>query len=167
MLSGGPNSGLQDPVAARLLAGCKPQKCFVDHIEAYSLNEVTVNWNSALAWVANWAAEKSDRAAGCAVDYQVAKWGTGQTATLTVTNTGATPWTGWKLGFSFGGGQKITNGWSATWAQNGRDVTATNLSWNAGLAPGSTAHLGYVASSTTADADPPAFSVNGEVCTRK
>ncbi|PRY37801.1 glycoside hydrolase family 9 protein [Umezawaea tangerina] len=167
VLSGGPNSGLQDPVAARLLAGCKPQKCFVDHIEAYSLNEVTVNWNSALAWVANWAAEKSDRAAGCAVDYQVAKWGTGQTATLTVTNTGATPWTGWKLGFSFGGGQKITNGWSATWAQNGRDVTATNLSWNAGLAPGSTAHLGYVASSTTADADPPAFSVNGEVCTRK
>jgi endoglucanase len=31
----------------------------VDHIEAYSLNEVTVNWNSALAWIANWAAEKS------------------------------------------------------------------------------------------------------------
>jgi endoglucanase len=59
VLSGGPNSGLQDPVAARMLQGCKPQKCFVDHIEAYSLNEVTVNWNSALAWVANWAAEKS------------------------------------------------------------------------------------------------------------
>ncbi|CAM3357625.1 glycoside hydrolase family 9 protein [Kibdelosporangium persicum] len=58
-LSGGPNSALQDPVATRLLQGCKPQKCFVDHIEAYSLNEVTVNWNSALAWIANWAAEKS------------------------------------------------------------------------------------------------------------
>jgi endoglucanase len=50
---------LQDPVAERRLQGCKPQKCFVDHIEAYSLNEVTVNWNSALAWIANWAAEKS------------------------------------------------------------------------------------------------------------
>ncbi|MBP2328231.1 endoglucanase [Kibdelosporangium banguiense] len=59
VLSGGPNSGLQDPIAARMLQGCKPQKCFVDHIEAYSLNEVTVNWNSALAWIANWAAEKS------------------------------------------------------------------------------------------------------------
>ncbi|MDQ2587735.1 glycoside hydrolase family 9 protein [Saccharothrix yanglingensis] len=57
-LSGGPNSALQDPIAARLLQGCKPQKCFVDHIEAYSVNEVTVNWNSAFAWVANWAAEK-------------------------------------------------------------------------------------------------------------
>jgi endoglucanase len=62
VLSGGPNTGLQDPIAARLLQGCKPQKCFVDHIEAYSLNEVTVNWNSALAWVANWAAEKSSPA---------------------------------------------------------------------------------------------------------
>ncbi|WP_228122352.1 glycoside hydrolase family 9 protein [Saccharothrix syringae] len=57
-LSGGPNSALQDPVAARVLQGCKPQKCFVDHIEAYSVNEVTINWNSAFAWVANWAAEK-------------------------------------------------------------------------------------------------------------
>jgi endoglucanase len=58
-LSGGPNSGLQDPTAARLLAGCKPQRCFVDHIEAYSVNEVAVNWNSALAWLTNWTAEKS------------------------------------------------------------------------------------------------------------
>ncbi|MFD1147166.1 glycoside hydrolase family 9 protein [Saccharothrix hoggarensis] len=57
-LSGGPNSALQDPIAARLLTGCKAQKCFVDHIEAYSVNEVTVNWNSALAWISSWAAEK-------------------------------------------------------------------------------------------------------------
>ena len=58
-LSGGPNSGLQDPTAARLLTGCKPQRCFVDDIQAYSVNEVAVNWNSALAWLANWTAEKS------------------------------------------------------------------------------------------------------------
>ena len=35
----------------------QPQKCFVDHIEAYSVNEVAINWNSALAWLASWAAE--------------------------------------------------------------------------------------------------------------
>ncbi|MFG1879731.1 glycoside hydrolase family 9 protein [Sphaerisporangium sp. NPDC049003] len=58
-ISGGPNSGLQDPVAASRLAGCKPQKCYVDDIEAYSVNEVAVNWQSAFAWLANWAAEKS------------------------------------------------------------------------------------------------------------
>ena len=55
--SGGPNSELQDPIAAAQLAGCAPQKCFVDHIEAYSVNEVAINWNSALAWLASWAAE--------------------------------------------------------------------------------------------------------------
>jgi endoglucanase len=58
-LSGGPNSGLQDPTAARLLTGCAPQRCFVDDIQAYSVNEVAINWNSALAWLANWTAEKS------------------------------------------------------------------------------------------------------------
>ena len=53
ILSGGPNSNLQDPygVAARL-RGCAPMKCFVDHIEAYSANEEAINWNASLAWVA-------------------------------------------------------------------------------------------------------------------
>jgi len=51
-LSGGPNSGLQDPyVQAAGLKGCMPQKCFIDHIEAWSANEITINWNSPLAWV--------------------------------------------------------------------------------------------------------------------
>lgn len=52
-LSGGPNSHLQDPyVRGAGLSGCAPMKCFVDHIEAYSANEVAINWNAPLAWVA-------------------------------------------------------------------------------------------------------------------
>lgn len=52
-LSGGPNSQIQDPYAeASGLRGLPPQKCFVDHIEAYSLNEVAINWNAPLAWMA-------------------------------------------------------------------------------------------------------------------
>ncbi|HXS16677.1 MAG TPA: glycoside hydrolase family 9 protein, partial [Polyangiaceae bacterium] len=51
-LSGGPNSSLQDPyVQAAGLSGCAPQKCFYDHIEAWSVNEITINWNAPLAWV--------------------------------------------------------------------------------------------------------------------
>jgi endoglucanase len=166
VLSGGPNSGLQDPVAARLLQGCKPQKCFVDHIEAYSLNEVTVNWNSALAWVANWAAEKSGGKAGCSVDYQVAKWSSGQVATIKVTNTGAEAWQGWTLGFDFPGDQKITNGWSADWRQDGKAVTATHLPWNTAVTPGGSTYLGFVATSTASDADPTTFRVGGKVCAK-
>jgi endoglucanase len=51
-LSGGPNSELQDPYGqAAGLPGCKPQKCFVDNIEAYSLNEIAINWNAPLVWL--------------------------------------------------------------------------------------------------------------------
>ncbi|HEX6346506.1 glycoside hydrolase family 9 protein [Umezawaea sp.] len=164
VLSGGPNSALQDPIAARLLQGCKPQKCFVDHIEAYSLNEVTVNWNSALAWVANWAAEKSGGGSGCEVSYRSTKWASGQTASIEVRNSGDEAWDGWTLGFGFPGGQKITNGWSATWRQEGAEVTGTSLSWNGKLAPGASTHLGFVASAGAGDADPATFRINGKVC---
>lgn len=54
-LSGGPNSSTDDPYAkAAGLKGCAPEKCFVDHIEAYSVNEITINWNAPLAWVTAW-----------------------------------------------------------------------------------------------------------------
>jgi endoglucanase len=54
-VSGGPNTDLQDEYGrAAGLAGCPPQKCFIDHIMAYSLNEIAINWNAALAWSAIW-----------------------------------------------------------------------------------------------------------------
>jgi endoglucanase len=58
-VSGGPNSGLQDPyVQGAGLAGCAPEKCFVDNIEAWSANEIAINWNAPLAWVAAYLDEK-------------------------------------------------------------------------------------------------------------
>ena len=53
-LAGGPNSALQDPVAQQNLVGCKPAKCYLDELGSYSTNEVAINWNSALAWVAGY-----------------------------------------------------------------------------------------------------------------
>ncbi|WP_413760131.1 glycoside hydrolase family 9 protein [Streptomyces sp. MMBL 11-3] len=61
-LAGGPNSGLQDPVAQEKLAGCAPAACYIDDIGSYSTNEVTVNWNAPLAWLAAFAAERRPRA---------------------------------------------------------------------------------------------------------
>ncbi|WP_460808694.1 cellulose-binding domain-containing protein [Micromonospora zhanjiangensis] len=58
-VSGGANKNIEDPYAAAHLAGCAPQRCHVDNIEAYSVNEVALNWNSAVAWLVNWAAEKA------------------------------------------------------------------------------------------------------------
>ncbi|GIE82506.1 endoglucanase [Actinoplanes philippinensis] len=56
-LAGGPNSGLQDEVAQARLAGCVGQFCYVDDIESWSTNELTINWNAPLAWVTAFAAE--------------------------------------------------------------------------------------------------------------
>lgn len=61
-VSGGPNSGLQDPYArAAGLKGCAPQKCFIDHIESWSTNEITINWNAPLTWVVSWLDEQARR----------------------------------------------------------------------------------------------------------
>ncbi len=52
-LAGGPNQNLQDPHVQTLFAdGCPPQTCYADHRDTYSTNEVAINWNAALAWVA-------------------------------------------------------------------------------------------------------------------
>lgn len=59
VLAGGPNTDLQDPVAREQLEGCKPQKCYLDDINAWSVNEVALNWNAALSWLSFWAAEKA------------------------------------------------------------------------------------------------------------
>ena len=61
VLSGGPNSGLQDPyVQAAGLAGCAPEKCYADNIEAWSANEEAINWNAPLAWVTAFLDEKAE-----------------------------------------------------------------------------------------------------------
>lgn len=59
-VSGGPNSRLDDPYAQSVgLRGCPPQKCFVDHIESWSTNEVTINWNAPFFWVAAFLDERA------------------------------------------------------------------------------------------------------------
>jgi endoglucanase len=60
-LSGGPNSGLQDPWVKG--SGWKPgvrpaAKCFMDNIESWSTNEITINWNAPLAWMSSYMDEK-------------------------------------------------------------------------------------------------------------
>ncbi|WP_437573968.1 glycoside hydrolase family 9 protein [Sorangium sp. So ce887] len=68
-VSGGPNSGLEDDVAKAALdeteerAKCVPQKCYIDDIEAWSVNEITINWNSPFAWTVAWLDEKAKASA--------------------------------------------------------------------------------------------------------
>lgn len=61
-VAGGPNSGIQDPIAQRNLQGCAPQLCYIDDLESWSTNETTINWNAALAWHASWLSDVGDGA---------------------------------------------------------------------------------------------------------
>jgi endoglucanase len=51
LLSGGPNRARQDASVQKLPAGTPPARSFVDVTEAYSVNEVAINWNAPLVFV--------------------------------------------------------------------------------------------------------------------
>lgn len=56
-LAGGPNSGLADDYAISKLKGCAPQACYVDDPRSYSTNEIAINWNAPLVWMASFLAD--------------------------------------------------------------------------------------------------------------
>lgn len=56
-LAGGPNSTPVDAIAKQRLKGCAPQTCYVDDIEAYGSNEITINWNAPLVYVASFLSD--------------------------------------------------------------------------------------------------------------
>ena len=58
-LAGGPNRQLQDPVAQQQLAGCADQRCYIDDVESWSTNEMTINWNASLVWVSSFLSDQT------------------------------------------------------------------------------------------------------------
>ena len=51
LLSGGPNRGRQDNAMRSIPADTPPAKCYLDDQEAYSANEVAINWNAPLVFL--------------------------------------------------------------------------------------------------------------------
>jgi endoglucanase len=168
-IAGGANAFLDDPFAANLLEGCAPQFCYVDHIDSYSTNEVAVNWNSALSWIASFLADQGDGGVpgpgSCRVGYTIhGAWPGGFTTQVTITNTGTAPIDGWTLRWAFVGAQKVTHSWSNVLQQDGATVTATNQSWNRRINPGQSVTFGFNAASALANPVPGLFTVNGAAC---
>ena len=102
--------------------------------------------------------------AGCQVTYTVAsQWTDGFTANVNVTNLGD-PVSSWKLTWTFGGSQKVTQGWNANLTQSGASVTATNASWNGSIATGGSTSFGFNGSWAGSNPVPTDFAVNGTAC---
>ncbi|NBE79909.1 cellulase family glycosylhydrolase [Micromonospora rubida] len=104
-------------------------------------------------------------ATGCAVTYTTNSWAGGFTASVTIKNLGDAV-NGWTLGFGFPhSGQRVVQGWSATFNQTGSAVTAQSLSYNGSLATGASTNIGFNGSWTGNNPAPTSFALNGTVCT--
>ncbi|MFF9089063.1 cellulose binding domain-containing protein [Streptomyces sp. NPDC014991] len=100
----------------------------------------------------------------CSVEYSVtSQWDNGFQGSVKITNNRAAL-SGWKLTFDLTGGQKVTQGWNASWSQSGTTVTAANESWNGGLGTGASVSAGFLASWSGSNATPTVFKLNGTTC---
>ncbi len=113
-----------------------------------------------------WMVNPATPGGTCRVTYTTAsQWTGGFVAGVTIANTGTSAISGWQLGFTFPGDQKITNAWNGTATQSGETVSITNASYNAAIAAGGSTSVGFQGTWTTSDAIPTSFTVNGTTCT--
>jgi len=94
----------------------------------------------------------------------VNQWDTGFQASVDIKNTGTTAVNNWTVGWAFPNAQAISQLWNATFTQTGANVSATNLSWNASIAPNATVNVGFNANSNGTNSKPTAFTLNGSTC---
>jgi poly(hydroxyalkanoate) depolymerase family esterase len=109
-------------------------------------------------------------AGGCVVHYAIqSQWNPGFTASVTITNTGATAVNGWSLGWTFPDGQTIAQSWNATATAGTSTVTARSMSYNAVIpAGGGSVSFGFIGAwaGTGTNGVPAAFTLDGVACTR-
>jgi cellulase/cellobiase CelA1 len=112
----------------------------------------------------------SPASSSCAVSYDVTQgWSSGFVASISITDTGASPVNGWTLAFKFPADTESvsSSNWNANWTENGTNVQATSLDWDGYLAPnaGNSVSIGFVANQTGAYPSPASVTLNGAVCT--
>ncbi|WP_433263760.1 glycoside hydrolase family 6 protein [Micromonospora vinacea] len=100
----------------------------------------------------------------CDIAYTSNEWPGGFTASVTIKNVGD-PLNGWTLGWTFpNSGQRVQQGWSATFTQSGSQVTAQSLSYNGTLATGASTSIGFNGAWSGSNPKPTSFTLNGVVC---
>ncbi|GAB7105635.1 hypothetical protein JCM4814A_39490 [Streptomyces phaeofaciens JCM 4814] len=84
---------------------------------------------------------------------------------MKLANTGTSAWSGWSLGWSFAGGQTVSQLWNADYTQSGAAVTAKNVGWNGNVAAGSSVSFGFTGNWSGSNAKPTAFKLGDQSCT--
>ena len=87
-------------------------------------------------------------------------WGTGFTGSLTLTNTGSSPISGWMLSFDFVG--SISSFWNASITSHaGNQYVIENASYNSVIGPGQSVTIGFNASPGHPSSGPTNYKLNG------
>jgi Glycosyl hydrolase family 12/Cellulose binding domain len=96
---------------------------------------------------------------GCSAAYSVTgSWPGGFQAQVTVHNTGGSALNGWRLGWTFGGDQKISSLWNGSYTQSGESVSVSNAAYNGTLAPGASTTVGFTGTYASSNAAPASVS---------
>jgi len=100
----------------------------------------------------------------CSVAYSVSsQWQGGFGAAVTITNRGAAT-TSWRLTWTFGAGQTITQLWNGSYTQSGSQVTVTNATYNGAIPTGGTTSFGFNGAWNGSNPVPGSFALNGVAC---
>jgi len=92
--------------------------------------------------------------AACTATYSITnQWTGGFQATVAVT-AGGKAISGWTVSWRFADGQMLTQSWNTTITTSGANVTATNVSFNGALGPGTSTQFGFLANWTGANDAP-------------
>jgi hypothetical protein len=101
------------------------------------------------------AAGTGSGTARCSAAYAISNsWANGFTANVTVSNPGTVATKTWKVTWTWGGNQAITNSWNAAVTSSGTSVTAINMSYNGAIGAGGNTTFGFQASFTGTNTNP-------------
>ncbi len=101
----------------------------------------------------------------CTINYSVQnQWNIGFTGNITIVNTSSSTMNGWMLVFTFPNNQQIYQPWNMNYAQQGEQVTVTNVSYDGTISPSSSMSIGFNASWSGSNTNPTSFTLNGSAC---
>jgi len=100
--------------------------------------------------------EGNDSGIGCTYTV-VSEWNAGFVANIAVTNNSDATIDGWSVSWEYSDDSSVNHPWSAS-VSGSSQYTATNLSWNANLAPGQSTTFGFTGNKDNGDAQIPSLS---------
>ncbi|MEO3816304.1 cellulase family glycosylhydrolase [Plantactinospora sp. B24E8] len=92
---------------------------------------------------------------------KVADWGSGWEGRYTITNSGTSTITSWRVEFDLPTGTTVGSYWDATLTSSGQRHTFGNRAWNGTVTPGSSVTFGFIGSGPGA---PAGCRLNGQPC---